>query len=388
MRIRTIRAKNIPPVKQFEVDDLSDVVVLAGPNGVGKTRLVNSLLGYFQNLSGTNMSFVVEATHEDETSTWKKGVLDTSNHADAQLLTATLQQNRRRRNFRSSVFYIESDRSIQKIQPLKFQWEMADPWEEQISWNTNFGGLRNRFQDSIHAIFQKLQSQKTAIASRAITLKREGHTSMNLDFSDPLVPFRDAFHQLLAPKVLENPDIQNQTLRYSLNDESFDINTLSSGEREVLNITFDFILRQPSHCIVFFDEPELHLHPELSAKLISTLKTVGEQNQFIFCSHSPDIISSSLEDSVVFLTPPKQDNSNQGVVIHVGDETSEALHRLGQAVGIVSLGKRIVLIEGTSASLDKQTYTHILKNRFPDLVLLPSGGKGNLKSFSTVLRRC
>lgn len=249
-----------------------------------------------------------------------------------------------------------------------------------------FGGLRSRFQDTIHAIFKKLQSQKTSIANRAIALRREGHTVMNLDFADPMVQFREVFHQLLAPKVLENPNVKDQTLRYGLDGQTFDINSLSSGEREVVNITFDFILRRPSHCVVFWDEPDLHLHPELSGKLLSTLKNAGSQNQFILCTHSPDIISTSLEDSVVFLTPPKDNGGNQGIMIRAGDDTSEALHRLGHSVGVVSLGKKIVLIEGTSASLDKQTYTHIIRNRFPNLVLLPSGGKGNLRSFNTILK--
>ena len=386
MRIKAIRARDIAPIKTFEVESLSDVVVIAGPNGVGKTRLIEALLAYFQNLSGDAISFVVEATHKNETAAWSKTELDTSIAGDAQLLTETLQKNRRRRNFLSSVLYYESDRSIQNIKPLQFEWEMTDPWEEELSWNMTFGGLRKRFQDTLHAIFKKLQSQKTSIANRAIALRRDGHSSMNLDFTDPMDPFRDVFYQLLAPKVLENPDVRNQTLRYQLDGQTFDINSLSSGEREVLNITFDFILRQPSHCLVFFDEPELHLHPELSGKLISTLKIIGNHNQFILCSHSPDIISTSLEDSVVFLTPPKDDGGNQGIVIRADDDTSEALHRLGHSVGVVSLGKKIVLIEGTYASLDKQVYTHILRNRFPNLVLLPSGGKGNLRSFNTILR--
>lgn len=40
MRISEIYASDIPPVKLFSADQLSDVVVLAGPNGVGKTRLI------------------------------------------------------------------------------------------------------------------------------------------------------------------------------------------------------------------------------------------------------------------------------------------------------------------------------------------------------------
>lgn len=35
---------------------------------------------------------------------------------------------------------------------------------------------------------------------------------------------------------------------------------------------------------------------------------------------------------------------------------NRALRLLGQSIGIVALGKRIVLIEGADSSLDKQTY--------------------------------
>jgi predicted ATPase len=384
LRINEIKAQGIMPVTNFQVDSLSDLVVIAGPNGVGKTRLVTGLLQYFQNPTGNNISFVIEATNENEENIFGKKTINTATPQDAQKLKGLLQKNQRRRNLKSSIVYFESNRSIKNVKALAFQFDYPDPWEEKLGWNISFGGLANRWQDTQHAIFKKIQSQKSSIASRAIQLKRDGHQAMNLDFSDPLTPFRKAFSQLLGPKALANADIQRQVLTYEFDGETRDINTLSSGEREVLNITFDFILRKPSDCVVFFDEPELHLHPELLSRLINTLKDVGKNNQFIFISHSPDVISSSLDDSVIFLTPPKEDGTNQAVLVSPEDENTEALSRLGQSVGVVALGKKIVLIEGNSSSLDKQTYGHILKNSFPDLVLLPSGGKGNLQAFEAI----
>ncbi len=386
MRIRAITATNILPVKNFQVDNLSDLVVIAGPNGVGKTRLITGFLHYFQNISGNNPSFIIEATNSNEETVFGSKNIDTANPQDSQKLRGLLQKNRKRRNLTSSIVYFESNRSIQSVKPLTFQFDFPDPWEEELGWNLSFGGFATRWQDTQHAIFRKIQSQKSNIASRAIQLKRDGYDSMNLDFSDPLTPFRDAFSQLLDPKTLAAADIQRQTLTYEDNGETRDVNTLSGGEREVLNITFDFILRKPSDCIVFFDEPELHLHPELLSKLISTLKHAGNNNQFILVSHSPDVISSSLDDSVIFLTPPKDNDGNQAVLVTPQDENTEALSRLGQSVGVVALGKKIVLIEGKASSLDKQTYTHILKNQYSNLVLLPSGGKGNLQAFETVLQ--
>jgi predicted ATPase len=385
MRIRSLTVSNVAPIAHFRAEELSDTVVLAGANGVGKTRLVEALINQFSNLSSPNIEMIIEATDRAEHDQWQKPHLDTADPRDAQLLQQTLQQNRFRRNFRSSVLYFESDRSIQQVKPFQFSWDMPDPWEENVSWNSALSGLRNRFQDTLHAIFRKIQNQRNSIAIRAQQLRKQGHRQMNLDFEDPLQPFRDAFAQLLAPKVLEDADIKNQTLRYSLDGQVFKVQCLSSGEREVLNTTFDFILRRPLHCIVFFDEPDLHLHPELSSKLIRTLKTVGEQNQFIFCTHSPDIISSSLEDSVIFVGPPKRNAANQAIRVRPTDETNEALRSLGHSVGIISLGKKIVLIEGTDASLDRRTYGQILQNRFADLVLVPSASKHAITSFKTVL---
>ena len=391
MRIKKIAATNIPPVENFIVDDLKDLVVIAGPNGVGKTRLVDGILSYFQtsppNRQGrhmTNPSFIIEATDQSERDAWGLPELDTTIYEQATSLHKFLRQNRRRRNFRNSVLYYESNRTIQQVKPFAFQFDMPDPWEEVVSWDLALGGLRNRWEDTQHAIFKKLENQRTSVGNRAIQLRNEGHDSMQLTFSDPMIPFNEAFSKLLGPKTFTKPRIRDQRLMYMDGENEFDIKSLSSGEREVLGIAFDFILRNPSHCIVFFDEPELHLHPELLSRLITTLRHVGESNQFILVTHSADLISSSLDETVVFLTPPKEDRSNQAVKIEPTGDVAEALHQLGQSVGIVSLGKKIVLIEGSDSSLDKKTYGQIVKDQFPELVLLPSGGKENLSSFRTI----
>src|SRR5206468_11406253 len=66
------------------------------------------------------------------------------------------------------------------------------------------------------------------------------------------------------------------------------------------------------------------------------------------------------------------------------DATHHALNLLGHSIGIISLGKRLLLIEGDESSLDKQTYGAILRNDFPELVLVPVGGKSAIRSFEEV----
>jgi energy-coupling factor transporter ATP-binding protein EcfA2 len=385
MRIKSIQAKDTIPVRSFEVTDLANMVFLAGPNGIGKSRLIEALLNYLRHPHvNPSIRMEVEASSESEVRIWGKEVLDLSNQEDCEKLRQTLQQNQRRRNFHSSILYYESNRQITNLKPLTFTWEYTDPYEEQVNWDYSFQPLRGRVQDTIHSIFKKIQSQKSAIANRAIQLKEEGKESMRLSFSDPLDPFREAFEQLLSPKKLLGVDMQGNSLRILDGEQELTEKALSSGEREVLNIVFDFILRQPSDCVVFFDEPELHLHPELANKLIATLKTIGDGNQFIFCTHSAELLSGSLDNSVIFIQPQNEEGANQAVPVGLENGTFDALRAIGQSIGVVSLGKRIVLIEGTKSSLDKKTYLQIIKGRFPNLVLVPCEGKHTIQSFGHV----
>jgi len=391
LRLKAISVTDVLPVRKFDIDNLSDVIVIAGQNGVGKSRLVDGLLRRFQNiqphypqLEGP-VRLVVEATAEEERVAWGKAELDTGVVADLQKLAKTLQSNRSRTKWESSVIHFESDRSIANIHPYNFTWETADPWGENLGWDVTFGGLKARFQDTLHSLFRKVQSHESQIARRAKELHAAGVESMALDFQDPLKLFKQAFSQLVSPKKLLDLDPRDQQLYFEHEGQRLPVSSMSSGEREVVNIVFDFILRSPSDCIIFFDEPEIHLHPELSYRLLQTLKSFGNRNQFFFCTHSPDIIAASLENTVVFIGPPHEsvggDYANQAIRVCEDDLTNSALRLLGQSIGIVSLGKKIVLIEGAASSLDKQTYGFILRNRFPGLVLVPSGGRDVVESF-------
>jgi hypothetical protein len=59
----------------------------------------------------------------------------------------------------------------------------------------------------------------------------------------------------------------------------------------------------------------------------------------------------------------------------------DVMRTLGQSIGVISLGKRIVLIEGTRDSLDKEVYGSIIGGQYPDIVLVPIGGKDTAVSF-------
>jgi predicted ATPase len=385
MKLESISIEGQPPIEKFTADNLSNIVVIAGPNGVGKTRLIASILETLrQPGSHPGRRLLVRATSEGERLAWGQDTLDTAVHAQAQKLRATLQRNRRRGKWESSAYHIDSQRQVTQLKPFNWSWSFTDPSAEEVGWDFAFHGLANRYQDTIHSIRRMLGHHRTAIARRALELQRAGARQMDLDFPDPFEPFQRAFALLLAPKQLAAMELDWDEPRYTLNGQVLDLHTLSSGEREVFTIVMDLVLHQPEDCVIFFDEPELHLHPELSFRLLKTLQTIGARNQFVLCTHSADVISGSLEHSVVFIRPPRG-GENQGIAVKPGDESVRALKELGQSLGVISLGRKIVLIEGNERSIDRDTYGAITQATFPELVLAPSGSRQTSLSFAKVV---
>lgn len=387
MKLVELQVRDTPPIQLAEMADLTEVVVVAGPNGVGKTRTLAALLSHFRKPApDANVRVKVIATSAAERVSWGGlSALDTADAGQAQALRKYLQRGQKRGELRGGVLNFDSSRSFEKIEPYAWSWDFQDPFEESIGWEHSFQPVRNRFQDVVHSMLRKVRSHKEGISDRAIALMAAGETSMPLQLGDPLERFKRAFSRLLPGKVLLQLDQKTQTIQYRAGTTTLPLTSLSSGEREVVTIVFDFLLRNPQDCIIVFDEPELHLHPELSYRLLRTLREAGERNQFIFCTHSPDIITASLDQSVVFIAPAGEPLVNQAITVREDDQNAAVLDLLGQSVGVISLGRRLVLIEGEKTSLDKQTYGAIVGADHSDLVLVPAGGKGSLATFAGAL---
>lgn len=71
------------------------------------------------------------------------------------------------------------------------------------------------------------------------------------------------------------------------NGRVYDLAEMSSGEQAVFPLLFEFILKKIARSIVLIDELELHLHPPQQQRLMTALRRMGPDCQFIVTSHSP-----------------------------------------------------------------------------------------------------
>lgn len=78
MRLESITVNEHPPIEKFTVENLSNIVVLAGPNGVGKTRLISGILDALRNPGATpHRRRVVCSTNDREKQEWGRDTRDT-----------------------------------------------------------------------------------------------------------------------------------------------------------------------------------------------------------------------------------------------------------------------------------------------------------------------
>ena len=71
MRIDRLILQNHPPIKMFEVVTSSNVIIIAGANGSGKTRLKEALVNTFRSPKNPLVSLSISATRDKEEAAWE-----------------------------------------------------------------------------------------------------------------------------------------------------------------------------------------------------------------------------------------------------------------------------------------------------------------------------
>jgi predicted ATPase len=89
----------------------------------------------------------------------------------------------------------------------------------------------------------------------------------------------------------------------STEGERLEIDCLSSGQIELFLFLSSLALNDHREGIVFIDEPELHLDPQWHRPILRTLMKLQPRAQFIVATHSPEIFDTARSYERHFLVP-------------------------------------------------------------------------------------
>lgn len=183
----------------------------------------------------------------------------------------------------------------------------------------------------------------------------------------------------------------------------FDFNVLSSGEKEVVDLLLDIYLRKDeySDSIFLFDEPELHISTAIQKNLLHEMdRLVGDNCQIWITTHSIGFLRTIQEEMrgkcqvVQFrteyelgskpytLTPMRASQANWRDIFAI------ALDDLAHLVS----PKRIIYCEGRDSpgkggverGLDAKVYNTIFAEGYPDTLFISSGGNTELDQRSAI----
>lgn len=149
--------------------------------------------------------------------------------------------------------------------------------EVGLEWLMNVAQIRR-----IKSIIQELDRQKKS-AERFYSPIKEYIDSMNKFFKH-------------SKKNVEIDAVGK--IKISQNGKPIEISNLSSGEKQLFILLTHAKLGSNKRRTFIVDEPELSLHMKWQEMLVEELLNYGEHNQFIFATHSPEIVGINVKKCI------------------------------------------------------------------------------------------
>ncbi len=106
---------------------------------------------------------------------------------------------------------------------------------------------------------------------------------------EPIMTFEKLVNSYLKPKIVSIQD-NGEIIINSPAQQNLLPHMLSSGEKQILILLIQAIVRENEPVIYVVDEPELSLHVTWQENLLKSLMQLTKQIQIIVATHSPDIV--------------------------------------------------------------------------------------------------
>jgi ABC-type branched-subunit amino acid transport system ATPase component len=222
---------------------------------------------------------------------------------------------------------------------------------------------------------------------------------------DPWAPLRELTGSLLPHLNFETIDTSNRSQvrclwRVHSQNTLIDIDDLSSGEKAIIQIFYPLmeqriraILSEIRHAqvpaphpeiCVLIDEPDLHLHPSLQLKVFDYLRLLSSDanTQFIIATHSPTIVEYATFDELYLLRPIElvQPGENQLVQVATDEQRLALLRDVFGTTSNLTAMQPLVVVEGPDeptvgkSVADRKLY-RVLHPGFDRTILISGGGK-------------
>lgn len=297
MRIDKLKIKGVGGITALDLSFNARMNLLCGPNGIGKTTVLESIAHIFSN-GDTNILKRNVASEISKISAQIDidGIVENKEIQFDTFIPETATRVTGFHNRTSGLISLKTTRTFQ-YQSLQSVSKDINK-ENHILWNDAINGINltdiknwfvNRYLYSPH------DGALTAEQLKNFELAKKCFSLLNNDFSFSKV-------NASSNEIMINTPSGEIYYEY-----------LSSGFKSIISILFgiikeiEFRFKDPKinaedfPGIILIDEIELHLHPEWQEKIINILLNVFPKAQFFASTHSPHVIQSAKPNQIIAL---------------------------------------------------------------------------------------
>lgn len=308
MKIKKLTISNFRGIKHLDLDFSNNngvgqnLIILAGINGAGKTSILEALLLL---LGRKNM--LPERNQREQ--------FDIRAGSNGYEISATIE-------FEGIDFnVIKTSGSTTHTEQLKAFYQKTEniPVEYFPSWripklvgsvSVTTGKKGKRPMNTMENRLWRLKQYFVDLTARKSFTKSGEEQKKTEDASQEALLKLNRIWKLMYPQRNETlaaeiagEDILEGFDLYLLGrtDERIPVDSLSSGELELLTMLGRFIKDDFTNGIILLDEPELHLHPSWHRIVVTALQEFLPKSQIIVATHSPLVIGDISEESLNIL---------------------------------------------------------------------------------------
>ena len=311
MKIKSLKVQNHYLFKDNEIkffnenNEMLKTVVLAGINGSGKTTFLKAIV-----------NILTDKNNQEDT----KIMLDIDENEEVylkNLFNVVIENNK---------YFNISKPTLYRFEPSSLNYgEKEKPRLVFLPTEINFSNLevktRNyKSENNFYCLID--QNIINDVPSYLVSLvNTEIFKYEDLPIKEAIKKICDEINSIfnLLDMDIEmigvNKNSDNMPLFKNKFGTEFDINSLSSGEKQLFLRAMTLKMLDINNSVILIDEPEISLHPKWQQKIVKVYEGIGENNQIIIATHSPHIVSSVKSESLKLLV--KADN---GIEILQGEE--------------------------------------------------------------------